>query len=45
MKELLKSVFGYESLRTGQQPLVDALLQGKDALGIMPIVARKSLCV
>ena len=44
MKELLKSVFGYESLRTGQQPLVDALLQGKDALGIMPTGAGKSLC-
>ena len=44
MQQLLKSVFGYDSLRKGQQPLVQALMQGRDALGIMPTGAGKSLC-
>ncbi len=41
---VLKSVFGYDALRSGQQPLVEAVLDGRDALGIMPTGAGKSLC-
>lgn len=41
---ILKSVFGYDAFRPGQQEMVDCLLAGRDALGIMPTGAGKSLC-
>ena len=40
----LKQVFGYEAFRPGQETLVDALLSGRDALGVMPTGAGKSVC-
>ncbi len=40
----LRQVFGYDSFRPGQQELVEALLAGQDALGVMPTGAGKSLC-
>ena len=40
----LKQYFGYESFRKGQEPLINALLEGRDVLGIMPTGAGKSLC-
>lgn len=43
-KQLLKSVFGYDSFRPGQEKLIDALLNGQDVLGIMPTGAGKSIC-
>ena len=43
-RALLKSVFGYEGFRPGQEQLIDALLQGRDAMGIMPTGAGKSMC-
>lgn len=42
--EVVKKYFGYDSLRQGQQELVDGILAGKDVLGIMPTGAGKSLC-
>ena len=42
--EVLKRYFGYSSFRNGQEELVDALLSGRDVLGIMPTGAGKSLC-
>lgn len=42
--ETLKKHFGYTSFRKGQEELVDALLDGRDVLGIMPTGAGKSLC-
>lgn len=36
--------FGYKSFRPGQQQLIDAILDGRDALGIMPTGAGKSIC-
>lgn len=42
--EVLKKFFGYDSFREGQEILIDALLGGKDVLGIMPTGAGKSIC-
>ena len=41
---ILKDIFGYDTFRTGQEVLIDALIGGRDALGIMPTGAGKSLC-
>ena len=41
---LLKQYFGYDDFREGQKPLIDAVLDGRDVLGIMPTGAGKSLC-
>lgn len=42
--ETLKKYFGYETLREGQEELVECILRGQDVLGIMPTGAGKSLC-
>ena len=34
-KELLKSVFGFETFRPGQEEIVSAILAGRDVLAIM----------
>lgn len=41
---VLKQVFGYDAFRPGQETLVDSLLSGRDAMGIMPTGAGKSIC-
>jgi len=43
-KELLKSVFGFETFRPGQEEVVAAILAGRDVLAIMPTGGGKSLC-
>lgn len=43
-QEILKQYFGYDSFRPGQDELVQAILSGRDALGIMPTGAGKSIC-
>lgn len=42
--EILKRYFGYDEFREGQAELIDALAHGRDALGVMPTGAGKSLC-
>ncbi|MEF3302256.1 DNA helicase RecQ [Paenibacillus sp. GYB003] len=43
-KSILKTVFGYDSFRTGQEELISGILAGRDALGVMPTGAGKSIC-
>ena len=43
-QDALRRYFGYDSFRAGQQRLVDAILAGRDALGVMPTGAGKSIC-
>ena len=41
---LLKSVFGHDAFRPGQEELIDALQSGRDLLGVMATGSGKSLC-
>lgn len=41
---ILKEYFGYTQFRAGQEALIDRILSGGDALGIMPTGAGKSIC-
>ena len=40
----LRRYFGHDSFRQGQEAMVEALLSGRDALGVMPTGAGKSVC-
>ena len=42
--ETLNHYYGHKAFRPGQEMLVDALLAGRDCLGIMPTGAGKSVC-
>lgn len=38
------AVFGYDSFRLGQEVVINAILDGRDILAVMPTGAGKSLC-
>jgi ATP-dependent DNA helicase RecQ len=42
-ESVLASVFGYQRFRVGQREIIDAVLQGRDCIGVMPTGAGKSL--
>lgn len=41
---LLRTVFGFDAFRPGQEDIVNAVTQGKNVLAIMPTGGGKSLC-
>jgi ATP-dependent DNA helicase RecQ len=41
---LLKSVFGHDAFRPGQEELIEAMQDGRDLLGVMATGSGKSLC-
>jgi ATP-dependent DNA helicase RecQ len=43
-KSILNEVFGYPEFRGQQQAIIEAALQGRDSLVIMPTGGGKSLC-
>jgi ATP-dependent DNA helicase RecQ len=43
-QKILKEYFGYRAFREGQEPVIDAIMAGRDALAVMPTGAGKSLC-
>ena len=42
--DTLRSIFGYETFREPQAAIIDGLIDGRDALVIMPTGGGKSLC-
>ena len=43
-RTLLKKYFGHSAFRGGQEALIDAILSGRDVLGVMPTGGGKSIC-
>ena len=41
---LLKSVFGYDQFRAGQEEVIAAVLKGGPVLAVMPTGSGKSMC-
>ena len=42
--EILKKHWGYDGFRPAQEPIVEAILEGKDTLAMLPTGGGKSLC-
>ncbi len=43
-KTILKTYFGYDSFKNAQEEIINEILKCRDALGIMPTGAGKSIC-
>ena len=43
-QEALKTYFGYDRFRPGQEEIVSRILRGQDCLAVMPTGAGKSIC-
>ncbi|HZL86295.1 MAG TPA: ATP-dependent DNA helicase RecQ [Candidatus Krumholzibacteria bacterium] len=42
-QQVLETVFGFREFRPGQRQLIDAVLRGRDCIGVMPTGAGKSI--
>ena len=42
--QTLKTYFGYDTFREGQESVVESILEHRDVLAIMPTGAGKSIC-
>ena len=42
-QHVLETIFGYREFRPGQRKIIDAVLAGRDCIGVMPTGAGKSL--
>jgi ATP-dependent DNA helicase RecQ len=43
VREALKATFGYDAFRPGQEAIIEAVMTGRDCIGVMPTGAGKSL--
>ena len=43
-RSVLRERFGYDEFRPGQQAIIEAILDGRDSLAVMPTGAGKSIC-
>ncbi|MCF6199540.1 MAG: DNA helicase RecQ [Hyphomicrobiaceae bacterium] len=43
-KKILEKTFGYENFRLEQEPIIKALIEGRDVMALMPTGGGKSLC-
>ena len=43
-QQVLERVFGYATFRTGQQDVIDHIIEGRDTLVLLPTGGGKSLC-
>lgn len=44
IEQTLQRVFGYADFRTGQRPVIEAVVAGRSAAAIFPTGSGKSLC-
>ena len=44
IQRVLKQYYGHTAFRPGQEELIQGILAGRDALGVMPTGGGKSLC-
>lgn len=42
--KVLRGTFGYDAFRPGQEPVISAVLAGRDTLAVMPTGGGKSIC-
>ena len=43
-RKVLKTYFGYDTFREGQEAVIREILKGRDVLAVMPTGAGKSVC-